>query len=107
MRWVSCDYFNFSSITLYGLQGWWGEQAGRDLVQGCFREWGAKGTVKQPFPNRVNHTVACLWSPPAGVRAGAKAPRPTYRADLLLGCFLLTLISASLSLDSSPTPQLY
>lgn len=24
MRWVSCDYFNFGSITLYGLQGWWG-----------------------------------------------------------------------------------
>lgn len=76
-------------------------------MQVCFREWGAKGTVKQPFPNRVNHTVARLWSPPAGARAGAKAPRPTYGADLLLGCFLPALPSASLSLDSSSIHQLH
>lgn len=53
-----------------------GEGSGTSLLP---RERAIRGTVKQPPPNVVNSHLQPpgLGSPPAGVRAGAKAPSPT------------------------------
>lgn len=67
MRWVSCDYFNFSSITLYGLlQGWWGEPEGRFWCESA-SVVRAKGTVEQLSPSSVKFTLQPL---------GRRSPQP-------------------------------
>lgn len=87
MRWVSCDYFNFSSITLYGLQGWWGEQKGRGLVQVSASMNGSQRNRKTAFSQPGKFTLAApgLGSLPVRVKASTKAPSATYGAGHLLG----------------------